>query len=144
MQVAQLEKNIKGLQRTLSLPGKGPDKRSARIQLLGLEQKRETLNLQRPNEVIGSVVTESKITKVQTRQVNMWLATLGQSELLDQLQLKAKFGRLCSPQPSVDKPRARRQLAGAGRRAEYLNFINSLDKARNDGIFSEDELRTIG
>lgn len=24
------------------------------------------------------------------------------------------------------------------------NFINSLDKARNDGIFSEDELRTIG
>ena len=43
MQVAQLE-NIKGLQRTLSLPGKGPDKRSARIQLLGLEQKRETLN----------------------------------------------------------------------------------------------------
>lgn len=145
MQVAQLEKNIKGLQRTLSLPGKGPDKRSARIQLLGLEQKRETLNLQRPNEVIGSVITESKITKVQTRQVNTWLTTLGQSELLDQLQLKAKNS---AGYAARSRQWINQELGGslpvlvAG--LNIWNFINSLDKARNDGIFSEDELRTVG
>ena len=145
MQVAQLEKNIKGLQRALSLPGEGPDKRSARIQLLGLEQKRETLNLQRPNEVIGSVVTETTITKVQTRQVNMWLATLGQSELLDQLQLKAKSS---AGYAARSRQWMNRELGGslpvlvAG--LNVWNFINSLDKARNEGIFSEDELRTVG
>ena len=145
MQVGHLEKDIKGLQRTLTLSGKGPDKRSARIQLIGLQQKQETLNLQRPNEVIGTVVTETKITNVQTRQVNLWLATLGQSELLDQLQLKAKSS---AGYAARSRQWMNRELGGslpvlvAG--LNVWNFINSLDKARNEGIFSEDELRTVG
>lgn len=144
MQFAQLEKQIKGLQRTLALPGKGPDKRSAHIQLGGLEQQRETLNLQRPNEIVGAIASETRITTVQTRQVNMWLATLGQSELLDQLQLKVKnaAGHAARSRQWVNQ-----ELGGslpvlvAG--LNIWNFLNSLDKANNDGILSADELRTV-
>lgn len=145
MQYAQLNKNIKGLQRSLALPGKGTDKRSARIQLQDLEQKRHTLNLQRPNEVVGAIAKETRITTTQTRQVNAWLATLGQSELLEQLQLKAKNA---AGYAARSRLWVNQELGGslpvlvAG--LNVWNFINSLDKARNDGIFSEDELRTVG
>jgi len=144
MQFAQLEKQIKGLQRTLALPGKGPDKRSARIQLGGLEQQRETLNLQRPNEIVGAIVSETRITTVQTRQVNMWLATLGQSELLEQLQLKLKNA---AGHATRSRQWVNQELGGslpvlvAG--LNIWNFLNSLDKANNDGILSADELRTV-
>lgn len=145
MQYARLNKNIKGLQRSLALPGKGVDKRSARIQLQDLEQKLHTLNLQRPNEVMGAIAKETRITTTQTRQVNAWLATLGQSELLEQLQLKAKSA---SGYAARSRQWVNQELGGslpvlvAG--LNIWNFLNSLDKARNDGSFSEDELRTVG
>jgi len=145
MQYAQLNKNIKGLQRSLALPGKGTDKRSARIQLQDLEQKLHTLNLQRPNEVVGAIAKETRIKTTQTRQVKAWLSTLGQSELLEQLQLKAKNA---AGYAARSRLWVNQELGGslpvlvAG--LNVWNFINSLDKARNDGIFSEDELRTVG
>ncbi|TLX64203.1 hypothetical protein DN820_07770 [Stutzerimonas nosocomialis] len=145
MQYAQLNKKIKGLQRTLALPGKGTDKRSARIQLQDIEQKFETLNLQRPNEVVGAIAKGTRIASTQTRQVNAWLATLGQSELMEQLQLKAKSA---AGYAARSRQWVNQELGGslpvlvAG--LNVWNFINSLDKARNDGTFSEDELRTVG
>ncbi|GGJ82911.1 T6SS effector BTH_I2691 family protein [Pseudomonas matsuisoli] len=144
-EVASLERNIKGLQRTLTLPGKGPDKRSARIQLASLEQKREVLNLQKPNQVVGAIAAETRITTVQARQVNAWLATLGQSELLDQLQLKAKSA---TGYATRSRQWINQELGGslpvlvAG--LNVWNFLNSLDKAKGDGVLSADELRTVG
>ena len=145
MQHAQLNKNIKGLQRTLALPGKGADKRSTRIQLQDLEQKRYIHNLQRPNEVVGAIAKETRITSTQTRQVNAWLATLGQSELLEQLQLKAKSA---AGYAARSRQWVNQELGGslpvlvAG--LNVWNVLNSLDKARNDGTLSEGELRTVG
>lgn len=145
MQYAQLNKQIKGLQRTLVLPGKGADKRSARIQLQNLEQRLQTCNLQRPNEIVGAIAKETRITTTQTRQVNAWLATLGQSELMEQLQLKAKNA---AGYAARSRQWVNQELGGslpvlvAG--LNLWNFTNSLHKARNDGIFSEDELRTVG
>ncbi|MWV14740.1 hypothetical protein F3I16_01670 [Pseudomonas sp. L-22-4S-12] len=146
MDSAQLTKKISGQQGPLNRPGTpAHDRRAAQIQLAQLEAQRLGLDLSKPHEVTGAIATQTHTTHVQVQQTQHWLATLGQAELLEQLQLKAKNAAAYAARTHHW---VNQNLGGslpvlvAG--LNLWNFRNTLAQAEKDGIFSADELRTIG
>ncbi|HEK0151765.1 TPA: hypothetical protein SMO43_001427 [Pseudomonas aeruginosa] len=143
-QVQILLKQVEGQRRTLTLSGARHDRRAARQALQLLEERLQALQLQRPLKITAAVSHVNERMTLSVQQVQHHLATLGQNELLAQLQLKA---RQAAAHAARAKAWVNQELGGAlpvliaG--LNIWNTLDSLDKARRDGIFSADELRTV-
>ncbi|OEC35027.1 hypothetical protein A7D27_26600 [Pseudomonas sp. 1D4] len=144
MKMQTLLKKMAGQQQVIARPGKGVDKRAAQVQLAQLHAQRQELELRRPHEVTGAIHTTTRLTQVNATEITYLLATLGQSELLDQLQLKA---RNAAAYAARAQKWFNRELGGslpvlvAG--LNVWNTLNSLENAKRDGIFTAAELRTV-
>ncbi|SFI15955.1 hypothetical protein SAMN05216206_1685 [Pseudomonas guineae] len=140
---AQLAKKIKGQTRTATFGAKH-EKAAANRQLVQLYEGRQLLMANEPNRILakGEVRVQQRTTLIQ-QQVE-FLHTLGKSELVEQLELKrrnysAYLGRLKKWMASG----LGNGLAALVAALNIWNFKNSMDQARADGHWSQDDLKSL-
>lgn len=140
-EVVLIQKNIGKTQSILHRPGAPHDQRAARNTLRGLEEELKHLMLLRPNQITAKAVGSTRLS-AGVQKVNTWLADLGRSEVLAQLNVYGTYDYLHRTKEWMNQSLSN-ALPALLVGLNAWNLHSSATQAINDGRFTADEWRTV-